>query len=95
MSAKAVPSHLQAIVTTYHPPTNTRGARVSAKCDAGSVSVPWSYELAQGEEHARAAEALCRKLGWNGALRGGAVGRGYVWVFIDSTSRDPRRRYRR
>lgn len=52
---------MQAIFTKYYGPTNTRSARVVAWCDAGRVSIPYSYE---GGEHYDAARALRDKLGW-------------------------------
>lgn len=30
---------MQAIETRYHGPTNTRGARVSARCEAGRITL--------------------------------------------------------
>jgi hypothetical protein len=32
---------MNAIKTKYLGPTNTRGARIKASCDAGSVTCPW------------------------------------------------------
>jgi len=55
----------QAIVTAYHGPTNTRGSRVSAKCDAGRLSLPWDDALDSEGNHKAAARALITKLGWD------------------------------
>ncbi|WP_059491413.1 hypothetical protein [Burkholderia ubonensis] len=55
---------MQAIVTKYLGPTDTRGARIKASCDAGSVAIPFDHALGQEERHAAAAMALARKLGW-------------------------------
>ena len=62
---------MQAIVTKYHGPTETKGSRITAKCGAGSVTVDY-YALqpeAQdqgwpGEEgvHRAAAERLKKML---------------------------------
>lgn len=82
----------QAIVTRYHGPTDTRGSRVSARCAAGRVTVPWDHALDVPGNHAAAVAALVRKLGWNappcgpfelGALPGG----GYVAVMACDGSR--------
>lgn len=55
----------QAIRTRYHGPTNTRGSRISAKCGAGRVSVPYDHALNLYDNHAAAARALLAKLGWD------------------------------
>ena len=71
----------QAIQTKFLGPTNHRGARIKAFCDAGSVVVSWNYAVGVPENHALAAEALCQKLGWPINLVGGSLpGSGYVFV---------------
>ena len=55
---------LQAITTRYLGPTNTRGARVKATCEAGTHTVSWDYALSSFENHAAAARALVALLGW-------------------------------
>jgi hypothetical protein len=73
----------QAIQTRYHGPGNVRGARVSARCDAGSVMVGWDHALNASENHAAAAAALMAKLGWPDKLRCGVLHDGsYVWVLV-------------
>lgn len=80
---------MQAITTRYHGPTNTRGSRVSARCQAGRVTLNWDDALNQDQNHDRAALALARKLGWLekrshavDLVRGGLPdGRGNVYVF--------------
>jgi hypothetical protein len=71
---------MQAIVTKYLGPTNTRGSRIKAAASSGSVTVPFDYE---GDEYETAARALCEKLGWTfnhcrGTLPDGSV----VWVVV-------------
>ncbi len=76
---------MQAIQTTYHGPTNTRGARIVARCDAGRLSVPWDYSVDGPLNHYQAAYALARKLGWIDSLRieSGALPSGaYAHVFV-------------
>ena len=58
---------MQAIVTKYHGPTNTRPGRVSAKCEAARVIVEWDHALNVDDNHRRAAETLRDKLGWTQA----------------------------
>jgi hypothetical protein len=72
---------MQAIVTKYAGPTNTRGSRIIAKCEAGSVTIPYPHELSGEDVHRKAAEALCAKLKWEGKLIGGSTKTGYVFVF--------------
>ncbi len=57
---------MKAIRTTYYGPTDTRGSRFRATDGDGNViTVPYDYALDAGANHAVAAEALCRKLGWS------------------------------
>jgi hypothetical protein len=75
---------MQAIQTRYHGPSNTRGSRISAKADAGRISIPYPHELSGEACHRAAAEALCKKLGWDDAekLVGGQLPNGdYAFVF--------------
>jgi hypothetical protein len=74
----------QAIVPRYIAPTNHRGARVKATCNAGSVTIPYPYELSGAEPHAVAVRALLEKLQWSGAWVAGGMpnGAGYVFVCI-------------
>lgn len=72
----------KAIVTKYHGPTNTRGARITASDDDGNrVSISYPSELSGVEVHRKAAVALKEKMGWKGSMVAGAVKNGYVFVF--------------
>ncbi len=75
----------QAIVTKFHGPTNTKGARVSAKCQAKRIFVSWDDGLGVDENHAVAARMLAQSLGWGGNWRGGGLpdGTGNVYVCED------------
>lgn len=55
---------MQAIVTKFHGPTDTRGSRISAKCEAGKLMLSWEHALNSEQNHDRAALALATKLGW-------------------------------
>jgi hypothetical protein len=82
---------MQAIVTKYHGPTNTRGARYSASTESGHrISVAANHALDAKENHERAARALMTKLGWTGKIAGGGIKSGYAWVFAEG-ARDPAR----
>lgn len=80
---------MQAIVTKYHGPTNYRGSRISAKADAGRVTVP--YDHAESNPHDVAALALCSKLGWNCDLVEGEMpdNSGNCYVILPGTMRNP------
>jgi hypothetical protein len=78
---------MQAIVTKFLGPTNHRGARIKAKCQAGAITVP--YDHAVHEPHDVAAIALRAKLGWDDGrfskmARGSLPdGTGNCYVFVD------------
>lgn len=55
----------QAIVTRYIGPTNHRGSRVKAFCEAGEFTMPWDYELSVEQNHAKAMVFLCGRLMWD------------------------------
>jgi hypothetical protein len=75
----------QAIITKYLGPTNHRGSRVKATCDAKSITLPWRSELNSESNHFRAASELQRLLGWEkqNVLIGGSIQNGYVFVQIE------------
>lgn len=55
---------MQAIITKYLGPTNTKGSRIKATCAAGSITKGYDNALDSDENHRAVAEALCKKLGW-------------------------------
>lgn len=67
----------QAILVKYHGPTNTKGARISATCAAGRLTVALNHGVDANENCALAAEALVHKLGWTADQGKGFEG---VWV---------------
>lgn len=80
----------QAIVTKFLGPTNHRGSRVKAKCQAESITVSWDSNLDINENHTAAATALAQKMGWlmvdgrKFQLLGGAMpdSRGNCYVIV-------------
>lgn len=73
----------QAIVTKFIPPGEVRCARVKARVDAGSVTIPWDHSQGIQENHSRAAMALVERYNWGGAWAGGCVfNQGYVFVQV-------------
>lgn len=73
---------LQAITTKFLGPTNSRGSRVKATAQAGSVTINWDHGLNSQQNHCAAAQALAHKCGWEGRYVGGAMpDGGYTFVF--------------
>ena len=70
----SVKGNYQAITTKHYGPTNHRGSRVKATCEAGSVTLPWDYALNTEKNHDKAALALAEKLGWVGGWSAGYLG---------------------
>jgi hypothetical protein len=56
---------MQAITTKYYGPTNTKGSKFVAECEAGRIAIPYDYDLDSEENHIAAANALLAKLGWD------------------------------
>lgn len=55
---------VQAIQTKFLGPTNFRGSRVKAYCQAGNITLPWSHNLNSEENHKLAILELIKDLGW-------------------------------
>ena len=81
---------LQAIQTKYHGATNSKGSRISATSASGiKVFISYPHELSGVDCHAKAAEALVRKLDWIGEgtsfdskFVAGGTHTGYVFVQV-------------
>ena len=72
---------MQAIVTKYIGPTNTKGARIKATAMAGSVTISYDYANDHEWPFRKAAQALCDKFGWDWEMTGGSLPDGsIVWV---------------
>lgn len=71
---------MQAIVTKFLGPTNYRGSRIKARCDAGSVVISLDYAESVEENHRIAAMTLVKKLGWDGRWIGGSLSDGHCFV---------------
>lgn len=83
----------QAIITKYHGPTNFRGARVSARSQAGARFYAWDDAKGQEENHDSAAMAYAESLGWavgrvllSGELPDG-TGNAYVLASVSTKKR--------
>ena len=78
---------MQAIVTKFLPPTEVRGSRVKATCQAKSLTLSWDHGLNPTGNHRRAAEALAAQLEWNGRwIEGGLPDGASVWTCDNHTS---------
>lgn len=73
-------SYNQAITTKYLGPTNTKGSRIKASCEAGSITVHYDHEFSATENHDSACKALLSKLEWSGHYIGGRYSNGYIYV---------------
>jgi len=81
---------MNAIQTRYLGVTNTRGSRIKATCESGSVTIDYPHELSGMACHALAAKKLVEKLGWTGELLGGQLkNNDYVFVFNNELSKTP------
>lgn len=69
----------QGIETRYLGPTNHRGPRILARCEAKRITIPWDDGLDVRANHEGAARALCDALGWSGEWVGVSTKRGYVF----------------
>jgi hypothetical protein len=89
---------MQAIITKFICPTNTRGSRYKAQCERGSLTVDADHALSAEENHRAVCDALCakfdaedsakygsplKKSGWTAPKASGQIPSGeYVFCFI-------------
>lgn len=52
---------MQAIQTKFLPATNTRGSRIKASCDRGSITIPWPHDFSGDECHREAVRKLIKR----------------------------------
>ncbi len=52
---------MQAIQTKYLPATNSRGSRIKASCERGSLTIPYPHELSGDEVHREAVRQLLER----------------------------------
>ena len=77
---------MQAIRTRFVGPRGSHGAKVNARCAAGSLSVAYSHELDLKDNHMVAARELVKRLeqqsrgGWAGQWVGGDADGDMYWV---------------
>ena len=74
----------QAITTRFHGPTNTRGARITARAEAGRITFPYDHHMGPTENHKHAAREFAKRFEWGGRLvTGGAHDGDMVHVFLN------------
>ena len=75
---------MKAIKTKYLGPTDFRGGRMKASDgDGNSITEGYLHEYNPEQNHEIMADALCRKMGWKGTLKGGWFENEMYWVFQD------------
>ena len=79
---------MQAIVTKFCPATNSNGSRISVRCQAKRITVPWDHALDVQANHEEAARQLATKLGWlsYGQWIGGALPDDSGYAFVCAAS---------
>ena len=74
---------MQTINVKYLPATNTKGVRIKATCEGGSVTISRDYGMDIEVDYKTAAIALKDKLGWTGKMVGGHTKEGFIFVFVN------------
>jgi len=78
---------MQAIVTKFLGPTNTRPSRIKATCQARSITLSWEHAWNPMGNHRAAAQALATQLGWHGRwIEGDLPDGSSVWTLDDQRS---------
>ena len=75
---------MKAINVKYLPATDHRGTRLKASTSNHSVTVSFDYALGNTENEWAAAEALCKKLGWDNELAAGNYKDETYFVLLDT-----------
>ena len=74
---------MQTINVKYLPATNTKGTRIKASCEGGSITISRDYGSNIEQDYMEAAKQLKSKLFWTGTMVGGHTKDGMVFVFDD------------
>lgn len=76
---------MQAIRTKYIGPSNVKGSRIQAKCEARTIYLSYDCALSEDENHKSACTALVRAMGWDvdgySDMVGGVFDNAHYWVF--------------
>ncbi len=86
---------MQAIRTRYFGPTNVRGSRIQAKCEARTIYLPYDHALNLDGNHKAACQALMIAMGWTlehgrvfTARVGGVFAHDYYWIALNDEVKD-------
>ena len=76
---------MKAITVKYVGPTNFRGSRlIASDGDHNKITISYPHKLSGSACYAKAAVALCKKMGWTGTLISGGTKDAEVFVFSHS-----------
>jgi hypothetical protein len=72
----------QAIRTKYYPATNHKPSCIRAKCEAGSIRVPYNHSLNLADNHLAAFLEMRGRLDWIhlGGWEAGVFNGDFYWV---------------
>jgi hypothetical protein len=79
---------MKAIRSKYHGPTASKGGRIVVSDGDTRLSLPYSPEQTDDQNHRHAVFAFCANRRWSGTLVGGQVAKrgkmdSWVWVWSD------------
>jgi len=74
---------MQTINCKYLPATNTKGVRIKATCEGGSVTISRDYGVDIEQDYKAAAYKLKMRLGWTEKMIGGHTKDGMIFVFYN------------
>jgi hypothetical protein len=79
---------MQSIRTRYFGPSNVKGSRIQAKCEAKTIYMGYDPALDVSENHRAACRALLLAIGWKNAapMVGGYFDNDMHWVFQNDIS---------
>lgn len=75
---------MQTITTKYIGPSNTKGSRIKASCEAKSIIRSKDCSLSTDNAHIVVAQELKDAMGWQGVMIGGHTKEGMIFVFQNS-----------
>ncbi len=84
------------IFTKFLRQTESKGMRIKATCNAGTLTRPWSHELSEQENHSSVALELAKQVEWFGDWHGGMLPdfSGFCFVRIVNVTKDPHGRFK-
>jgi hypothetical protein len=71
---------MQAITTKYLSATNTRGSRIKATCDRGTITIPYPHDLSGDDVHTAAVRALVDRFAVEDLANYGTPKDGNPWL---------------